>query len=323
MRKIIIACYYGTFPAWMDLWVKSCALNPDFDFLLVSDSEIQDLPANIILHHERFSELRNRFCKALGFEVSLESPYKLCDYKPVYGLAFQDLIQGYDFWGHCDIDMVFGRIGHFLTDELFQQYDRLGTYGHLLFYRNTDTINRLFMKRGGVFNYQTVFKGKWYYGLDEMFGMNLICQKHHVKWYDCGHAICLDKSKTHLSNPLCFSGTPNYPNQGVWWDHGRLYHIYLTDDGALRQEEMMYYHFSKTPYASVEYSEHLLFDAERIYPIRDASETLSLLKSSQRSCSSVKNPSRLMRFLRSSWQQQYISVKRVLGLRLAKLNIYL
>ena len=323
MRKIVIVCYYGTFPAWMNLWVKSCALNPDFDFLLVTDSELQDLPANIILHQECFSDLRNRFCKALGFEVSLESPYKLCDYKPAYGLAFQDLIQGYDFWGHCDIDMVFGRIGHFLTDELFQQYDRLCTYGHLLFYRNTDAINRLFMKRGSVFNYRTVFRRKWNYAFDEMFGMNLICQKNHVKWYDCGHAICLDKSKTHLSNPLCLSGTRNYQNQGVLWDDGRLYHTFLADVGKMRQEEKMYYHFSQTPYASVDYSERLLFNAERIYPVCDASETLSLLKSSQRSHSSVKDPSRLMRFLRSSWQQQYISVKRTLGLRLAKLNIYL
>ena len=321
MRKIVIVCYYGMFPAWMNLWVKSCELNPDFDFLLVTDSEIHNLPGNIIYHQESFSDLRNRFCKALGFEVSLESPYKLCDYKPVYGLAFQELIKDYDFWGHCDIDMVFGRIGHFLPDELFQQYDRLGTYAHLIFYRNTETINQLFMKSGGIFNYQTVFKGKWYYGLDEMYGMNLICQKHHVKWYDCGHSICLDKSKTHLINPLCLSGTRNYKSQGVLWDHGRLYHTFLADDGELRREEKMYYHFSKTPYASMDYSANLLFDAERIYPVSQQADLLPLIR--KQPVKAMKNPSRLRRFLRSSWQQQYISVKRTLGLRLAKLNIYL
>lgn len=322
-RRIIIACYYGTFPAWMNLWVKSCELNPDFDFLLVTDSEIQDLPVNVTLHQESFDNLRRRFRQVLGFEISLEHPYKLCDYKPVYGLAFQDLIQGYDFWGHCDIDMVFGRISHFLTDELFQQYDRLGTYAHLLFYRNTDAINRLFMKRGSIFDYTTVFKGKWYYGLDEMFGMNLICRKNHVKWYDCGHAICLDKSKTHLSNPLVFSGTRNYPNQGVLWDDGRVYHTYLAENGELRMDEKMYYHFSKTYYDKMACLEKLFFDAECVYPVSQETCLLTLISQPVKRPSSGKSPSRLMRFLKSSWQQQYISVKRVIGLKLAKLNIYL
>lgn len=321
MRKIVIVCYYGTFPAWMNLWVKSCELNPDFDFLLVTDSEIQDPPANVILHYECFSELRKRFCQALGFEVSLESPYKLCDYRPVYGLAFADLIRGYDFWGHCDVDMVFGRIGQFLTDDLFRQYDRLGTYGHLIFYKNTDAMNRLFMKRGSVFNYQTVFKGKWNYAFDEMFGMNLICRKNHVRWYDCGHSICLDKSKTHLANPLCLSGTRNYKHQGVLWDHGRIYHTYLTENDELRMEEKMYYHFSKTPYDIMEGSEKLFFNAERVYPISQDTDLLTFIR--RQPVKSLKDPSRLMRFLRSSWQQKYISVKRTLGLRLAKLNIYL
>ena len=97
MRKVIIACYYGWFPAWMNLWVKSCELNPDFDFLLVTDSELQNLPPNMTLHQESIADLKRRFCRVLGFEVCLEQPYKLCDYKPVYGLAFQELIKDYDF----------------------------------------------------------------------------------------------------------------------------------------------------------------------------------------------------------------------------------
>lgn len=324
MRKVIIACYYGQFPAWMNLWVKSCELNPDFDFLLVTDSELQNLPPNITLHQESIADLKRRFSRVLGFEVCLEQPYKLCDYKPVYGLAFQELIKDYDFWGHCDIDLVFGRIGHFFTDELFTQYDRLGTYAHLLFYRNNDEMNHLFTKKGSIFNYQTVFKGKWYYGLDEMFGMSLICRKNHVKWFDCGHAYCLDRSEQRFSNPLSFDGTPNYRYQGVLWENGRIYHVYLSDDGQSHRDEKMYFHFSKIHYSTIDYAESLYFDAERIRPVHSEEELQSMVKSVVADHSSFLCISpRQERFMKSGWRQKYISIKRYLGLKLAKMQIYL
>jgi len=322
MRKVIIACYYGRFPAWMNLWVKSCELNPDFDFLLVTDSELQNLPPNMTLHQESIADLKRRFCRVLGFEVCLEQPYKLCDYKPVYGLAFQDLIKDYDFWGHCDIDMIFGRIGHFFTDELFGLYDRLGTFAHLVFYRNNDEMNHLFMKKGSIFNYQTVFKGKWYYALDEMYGMSLICRRNNVKWYDCGHAYCLDKSKKHLGNPLVFSGLSHDGLQGVLWENGRIYHVWLSDDGKLKQKEKMYFHFSKNHYELIEYAERLVFDAERIMPVISEEGLQAFLQSSSESHDhSLKAPSLWKRLAEADWQQRYIYIKRFIGLQWAKMYI--
>lgn len=322
MRKVIIACYYGRFPAWMNLWVKSCELNPDFDFLLVTDSELQNLPPNMTLHQESIADLKRRFCRVLGFEVCLEQPYKLCDYKPVYGLAFQELIKDYDFWGHCDIDLVFGRIGHFFTDELFEQYDRLGTYAHLLFYRNNDEMNHLFMKKGSIFNYQTVFKGRWYYGLDEMFGMSLICRRNHMNWYDCGHTYCLDKSKKHLGNPLVFSGLSHDGLQGVLWEDGRIYQVYWSVDGQLKKEEKMYFHFSKNHYEPISYTERLVFDAERIMPVTSEETLLAFLQSSSESHDhSLKAPSLWKRLAEADWQQRYIYLKRFIGLQWAKMMI--
>ena len=45
----------------------------------------------------------------------VNSPYKLCDYKPVYGLIFDEDLQDYDFWGHCDVDLIFGDIRKFIN----------------------------------------------------------------------------------------------------------------------------------------------------------------------------------------------------------------
>ena len=36
--------------------------------------------------------------KALRFEVAAETGYKLCDFKPAYGIIFADYIKEYDFF---------------------------------------------------------------------------------------------------------------------------------------------------------------------------------------------------------------------------------
>jgi hypothetical protein len=87
--------------------------------------------------------------KALGFEVAVESGYKLCDFKPAYGLIFSDCIRGYDFWGYCDVDVIFGNIRAFMTDELLNEYDIISARhdyltGCFALYRNTAAMRELF-----------------------------------------------------------------------------------------------------------------------------------------------------------------------------------
>ena len=41
-----------------------------------------------------FESLRNRIQKLYDFKISLEKPYKLCDYKPAYGEIFKPEISG-------------------------------------------------------------------------------------------------------------------------------------------------------------------------------------------------------------------------------------
>ena len=90
MNRIkLIVCYYGKFPEWMNVWLKSCELNSNIDFMIVTDIKLGELPSNVTILNIGFNELKKHFSNVLGFEVSLETPYKLCDYKPVYGKAFK------------------------------------------------------------------------------------------------------------------------------------------------------------------------------------------------------------------------------------------
>lgn len=96
-KVMIIACYYGSLPDWMDLWLLSCRYNPEFQFMLVTDLPLPNCPDNVSIIKLPMNELQQRFSRVLGFEAALSSPYKLCDYKPIYGLAFQEELLGYDF----------------------------------------------------------------------------------------------------------------------------------------------------------------------------------------------------------------------------------
>ena len=95
----------------------------------------------------------------------MEKLVALC--KP-YGYVFQDYIEGYDFWGYCDVDLLFGKLKTFLPFEKIRAYDKIGHLGHMTLYRNTGEINCLFMKEvNGVFRYKEVFSSKQSYIFDE------------------------------------------------------------------------------------------------------------------------------------------------------------
>ena len=44
----------------------------------------------------------------------------MAEYKPAFGVVFEDFLTGYSHWGYCDLDMVIGNLPLFLEhDELF------------------------------------------------------------------------------------------------------------------------------------------------------------------------------------------------------------
>ena len=49
---------------------------------------------------------------------------------------FSEYLTGYDFWGHCDIDLLWGNIRRFVTDEKLKKYKKLYTAGACVLYKN-------------------------------------------------------------------------------------------------------------------------------------------------------------------------------------------
>lgn len=158
-------------PWYFYYFLHSCKYNTSIDFFIITDDEVKrnDIPANVFILQKSLSEFKKLAEKKLGFNISILHPYKLCDFKPAYGFLFPELIEGYDFWGYGDIDVVYGNLRHFLTNKLLETYDVFSfrpeyLIGSLAVYRNTKKINELFMQSK---DYKTVFSKSKYFNFDE------------------------------------------------------------------------------------------------------------------------------------------------------------
>src|SRR4051812_20515840 len=117
MKIAIAICYMGKMPWYFRYFAHSCRYNPTVDFYIITDNTITgDIPGNVKPVYMSLDEINKLSAQKLGFEVNINSGYKLCDFKPAYGFIFNDLLKDYDFWGHGDIDVIFGNIRSFITD---------------------------------------------------------------------------------------------------------------------------------------------------------------------------------------------------------------
>lgn len=162
MKAVFIVPYYGKFPNYFPLFLQSCANNPDYNWLIVSDIQAPySYPDNVQRLELTWDALKALVQSKFDFPVSLDKPYKLCDFKPAYGYIFQSYIQAFDYWGHCDIDLLFGDLSRFLPFEKIGAFDKIGHLGHMTLYRNSDEINRLFFQEiDGRARYKEVFSSE-------------------------------------------------------------------------------------------------------------------------------------------------------------------
>lgn len=160
MKKIcFIIPYFGEFPDYFQLFLKSCEYNSEIDWLIIGDDIREyDYPLNVFKIDMQFPELQELIHKKFDFEIRLEAPYKLCDYKVAYGYIFEEYLASYDFWGYCDIDLIFGNISKFITVSILNYYDKIGHLGHFTLFKNTPDNNMTFMLEiDGRKRYQEVF----------------------------------------------------------------------------------------------------------------------------------------------------------------------
>lgn len=285
MYKICyIVPYFGKLPQNFQLWLYSCYKNPTIDWLILSNDKTNyNYPSNVKFINCEFNDIVNLIKSYYNFEIKINSYWELSLFKPAYGEIFQKYIKEYDFWGHCDIDLLWGNIRKFLTDSLLTKYDKIGFQGHSTLYRNNEEVNsRYKIKVPNEINYIDVFSGQIRYSFDEN-GMETIYKYLKIPYYK-------ETNFAHLSK-YDYSFVLKYLPENCYYKNRRQ--IFLWEDGTLNRyyveknrkeiekEEFMYIHFFCRP-ISYKYDNDKMCEKYIIYPdvvkeFNDKKVTLKLL----------------------------------------------
>lgn len=247
IKPAFIIPYFGKFNNFFQLFLNSCGRNPEYTWLIFTDDKSEFVyPDNVIVYYRTFNEICNLIKQKVDKNAIITRPYKLCDYRACYGLIFEEYLGAYDFWGYCDVDMIFGRITHFIKPEMFEHYDKLFFLGHCTLVRNSDEINRIFI---GEPEFVKTYTDEENHSFDEEFkgSINNIFQRK-------GKRILLTEYEANIYVKSNYFHITRYdfaqkkyvniklPNLFFIWDGEKLTGIWK-EGRVYKEEEYMYVHF--------------------------------------------------------------------------------
>lgn len=268
MKKIVfIIPYFGHFNNYFDIWLNSCKNNPTVNWIIFTDcTDAHPYPDNVKVVNITFDELRKKVQSHFDFPISLERPYKLCDLRPAYGDIFYDYIRDYDFWGYCDVDLIWGDIRKFVTDEMLNRYDKIGNRGHCCLLRNDDRMRKAYRYESStIVTYRDAFSSDLAYCFDEQKAFGKYCEEGGVK--SCDNFTFFDVSLFHddcriapYENHLFES----YAHNVFEYKDGKLFvHTVKCRSNDVMCHEIMYAHFQKrkmkVEIASSSYNHFLIY----------------------------------------------------------------
>lgn len=238
MKIILINIYFGSPPAYFELFLKSCGANPSFDFLFLVDFDVSwQLPLNVKLVKTTLPAINVAFQKHFDFSIALNSPYKLTDFQPAFGELLAEYVEPYDWWGHCDFDMIFGNLSPLLSFMECGKYFKVFKRGHMTLYRNTAEVNGVYKLGRGRLDYKAIFSSDKYYNFDETNGIDAIFASE-------GFPVFREELIADIapkSPYLKMTAHDNYWGQWFEWSSGRL----VCKSFGRREREFMYIHFQK------------------------------------------------------------------------------
>lgn len=245
---LIIIPYFGPLPSWFHFFIESCKHNPQIDWCLFTDqTSTIELPPNVRIKHLSFEHYCALVSEKLNINFNPSSAYKLCDLKPCLAAVHNEEVQGYTFWGFGDVDVIYGDLKKYISEEMLQ-HDLISFHnhrvsGHLCLLRNSIKMNYAFKKYK---HWQTLLSDPNHRCFDEK-DFNAIFIKHKnwpvklrrlVYFFNSymRNAFFKEAYTTHFSRNVEWKdGSQNFPRQ---WRYDKS--IKSDDSNA---SEIPYLHF--------------------------------------------------------------------------------
>src|SRR5262249_25313434 len=160
-----------------------------------------------------------------------------------FGVIFQDDIAGARFWGHCDMDVIFGDVRKFVTEELLTEYTKLFIHGHFSLYRNCEAANQYFTLKAPGITYTDVFTSEKAFAFDEFSGVRTLLMHHQIPFFrNDSYLADIDPHYYRLRTV----DSPNYPHQCFYWERGKV-HRGFWEGRSVQTREYLYIHLQQRP----------------------------------------------------------------------------
>ena len=195
-----------------------------------------------------FSEYKDNISQTLNIDFSRAAPYKICDIRPAYGHLYKKYLEGYDFFGFGDIDVIYGNLRHFLTDDILARYQLIATHpnrisGHFSLFKNNDLMRNAYKK---IPDWKVLFETPEHLSLDESkFTKVFIPHRKHPRWIKKIYALFSpywrnnyfhEQYSTILSPIPWLDGSHIHPEEWYWKDG-------ILSNNKDGKRDFMYLHF--------------------------------------------------------------------------------
>ncbi|MCF8206121.1 MAG: hypothetical protein K9J82_13645 [Methylotenera sp.] len=243
VKVAMIVPYFGRRPPYFDVFLKSLERIRHFHWHLLTDCI--DLPwpsEQVTVHRSTLADCRRAIERAVGQPITLDKPYKLCDYRPVYGLAFPELLEGCSHWGYGDLDLLMGDVDGFFERFLKLGQEKFLIRGHCSVFPNTPRMLELFRHATPEVDFAHVAGTNEACFFDEWGGMAKIYRAAGVSVYNDPIMADIYKDRAHLS---LTEKQLDHTRQAFFWHEGRIRRFFVDERGQLQDDEFCYIHLQK------------------------------------------------------------------------------
>lgn len=247
---VVISVWFGPWPEWMDFTLESMSVNHSIDWIIVTDNAPPAKCCPNIRYITTDFQAYLSFVKGrIGVTPVINEMHQICKLKAMLGHIHERDIDGYDFFGFCDLDIIFGNIRHFYTPSILAKYQMLTTHrdllaGHFTIMRNSHQLRTAYMKIPGwrkLMEKKIGLGGIEEWHLAKVFGV-LARKPGWRSWlfrlrnnYIPG-ALFEERYSTILTPMRWHDGRRDHPESWFWKD-GRL------SNDRHPQREYLYLHF--------------------------------------------------------------------------------
>lgn len=241
-----VIAYFGKWPVWMPLFLESCRRNTGFNWLIFGDGgRLRNLPCNVGFEPMTLVKFNSFAQRQTGLSFDITRPYKISDIRGMFGHIFARYIKNFQFWGHTDIDLVYGDLDSFGVRRELISCDIYSPYrtpvGHFTIFRNVEEVNSLYLDFD---NLEGAYKGdQSVLGYDERQLAAVLRRSNKIRFKH------VENYKAELSRKVCRVGATIMPFGQIIGERFSADERYLWKEGKTfqikgeRVREFMYLHF--------------------------------------------------------------------------------